>query len=391
MGRRARRRRRPNALDAALRPRPDFAEASEHGRLYPRARAARPKRRCASISARSDCKRRSAGRVVEPRQVVASARPLRGGARGVRAALAIAPDDADALNIAPARCARWAGSRRRRARRGRRLRRRPDFAEAALNLGTALLKAAGPRRRSPPIARPAACAPITPTRSAAQALALRALGPARRGARGVRPRRGARLPRGGERARLPRSDARRFRARLGGLRGALGRRQIDRRGARRALSAMEGARTTPPQRVLVLNDHGLGDTIQFSRYLPHDGAGRRRAAFRLPRQTASPARPDVGGARLRRKPRPSVRTFDAQIAMSSLPRAFGTRLDSVPADVPYLFAEPERVAALGRADRRARFQDRLRLAGQCQSRGRHRALVSARAGLRRWPRRRACG
>ena len=33
--------------------------------------------------------------------------------------------------------------------------------------------------------------------------------------------------------------------------------------------------------------------------------------------------------------------FDAQIALSSLPRAFATRIDSVPAPVPYLAAEPE--------------------------------------------------
>ena len=36
--------------------------------------------------------------------------------------------------------------------------------------------------------------------------------------------------------------------------------------------------------------------------------------------------------------------FDAQIAISSLPRAFATRLDSMPAETPYLSAEPERVA-----------------------------------------------
>jgi hypothetical protein len=33
-------------------------------------------------------------------------------------------------------------------------------------------------------------------------------------------------------------------------------------------------------------------------------------------------------------------TFDAQIAISSLPRAFATRLDSVPTPIPYLRAEP---------------------------------------------------
>ena len=35
--------------------------------------------------------------------------------------------------------------------------------------------------------------------------------------------------------------------------------------------------------------------------------------------------------------------FDAQIAISSLPRAFATRLDSVPAPIPYLTPEPARV------------------------------------------------
>jgi hypothetical protein len=37
-------------------------------------------------------------------------------------------------------------------------------------------------------------------------------------------------------------------------------------------------------------------------------------------------------------------TFDAQLAISSLPRAFSTREASIPAPVPYLHAEPERVA-----------------------------------------------
>ena len=37
---------------------------------------------------------------------------------------------------------------------------------------------------------------------------------------------------------------------------------------------------------------------------------------------------------------PPDESFDAQIAISSLPRAFRTRLDTVPADSPYLSAEP---------------------------------------------------
>ncbi len=38
--------------------------------------------------------------------------------------------------------------------------------------------------------------------------------------------------------------------------------------------------------------------------------------------------------------RPSGEPFDAQIAISSLPRAFGTRLETIPASIPYLSAEP---------------------------------------------------
>jgi len=42
--------------------------------------------------------------------------------------------------------------------------------------------------------------------------------------------------------------------------------------------------------------------------------------------------------------------FDAKIAISSLPRAFGTRLDSIPASIPYLRAE---------ADRKKRWRERM--------------------------------
>ena len=48
----------------------------------------------------------------------------------------------------------------------------------------------------------------------------------------------------------------------------------------------------------------------------------------------------LGGVRLVAEA-PDGELFDAQIAVSSLPRAFATRLDSVPAHVPYLRAEPE--------------------------------------------------
>ena len=88
----------------------------------------------------------------------------------------------------------------------------------------------------------------------------------------------------------------------------------------------------------MLNDHGLGDTIQFFRYLPLMAAAGVDATFvcppRLRRLLSSKAK-----VRFADSP-PDGEPFDAQIAISSLPRAFGTRLDTIPAAVPYLAAEP---------------------------------------------------
>lgn len=96
------------------------------------------------------------------------------------------------------------------------------------------------------------------------------------------------------------------------------------------------------ERVVVFNDHGLGDTIQFSRYLAlMDEAGVETTYVvpaRVHRLLATASR-----ARLVER-LPQDETFDAQIALSSLPRAFGARLDTIPALTPYLIAEPELTA-----------------------------------------------
>jgi tetratricopeptide (TPR) repeat protein len=105
------------------------------------------------------------------------------------------------------------------------------------------------------------------------------------------------------------------------------------------------------KRVLVLNDHGLGDTIQFVRYLPLMAAAGVDATFVCPPKLHRLLEPTIAA---RMAEAPPDASFDAQIAVSSLPRAFATRLDSVPADVPYLAAEPalcakwaERIGAVG--------------------------------------------
>lgn len=96
-------------------------------------------------------------------------------------------------------------------------------------------------------------------------------------------------------------------------------------------------------RSIVLREgSGLGDTIQFFRYAPAFVAMGARVAF-----LASPRL-----FRLLRSGAPQVefvdtlqgRRFDYQCDLWSLPSLFGTTLESVPATVPYLAAEPEAIA-----------------------------------------------
>jgi tetratricopeptide (TPR) repeat protein len=95
--------------------------------------------------------------------------------------------------------------------------------------------------------------------------------------------------------------------------------------------------------LLIHAEQGLGDTIQFCRYALL--AQQRGASVILAVQD--------GLAHLLRSLGPEIRVekqsataaeFDFHIALMSMPLAFGTRLGSCPADVPYLHAEPERLA-----------------------------------------------
>ncbi len=95
--------------------------------------------------------------------------------------------------------------------------------------------------------------------------------------------------------------------------------------------------------ILVWDEQGLGDLIQFARYLPclaELGAEVtflcRKSMHRLLRSLNCPIR-------LVDSLDPTA-AFAAQSALMSLPRGFQTTLDTIPARVPYLHAEPERIA-----------------------------------------------
>jgi tetratricopeptide (TPR) repeat protein len=99
------------------------------------------------------------------------------------------------------------------------------------------------------------------------------------------------------------------------------------------------------RRLLVWDEQGLGDLIQFCRYLPDlIAAGAevtffsRKNMFRL--LSTLPSTPHF----VDRIDEPHT-NYDYQVALVSLPHAFGTDRATVPAQVPYLHPEPALVEA----------------------------------------------
>jgi tetratricopeptide (TPR) repeat protein len=94
--------------------------------------------------------------------------------------------------------------------------------------------------------------------------------------------------------------------------------------------------------ILVHAEQGLGDTLQFIRYAPllHQRGGRVIMMCQ-PLLTRLLAR-NSGIERLLAHGDPTPE-FDFHVPLLSLPGLLGTTLESVPADVPYLGAEPELV------------------------------------------------
>jgi tetratricopeptide (TPR) repeat protein len=98
------------------------------------------------------------------------------------------------------------------------------------------------------------------------------------------------------------------------------------------------------RRILLYAEQGFGDTIQMLRYVPlvaKAGAASitlevQKELLALTMRLGGSANVIARGERL-----PS---FDLHCPLLSLPRAFGTRVDSIPSRVPYLFAAPERIA-----------------------------------------------
>ncbi len=96
--------------------------------------------------------------------------------------------------------------------------------------------------------------------------------------------------------------------------------------------------------ILLHAEQGLGDTIQFARYATYAAKRGANVVMEVPPALLSLLTRLEGVSHLVGCGEP-LPPFDYHCPLLSLPLAFDTRLDSVPAAVPYLCNEPERVAA----------------------------------------------
>ena len=104
----------------------------------------------------------------------------------------------------------------------------------------------------------------------------------------------------------------------------------------------QGAECLEGKSIFVHSEQGLGDTIQFCRYVPLLAARGATVIVEAPpplRQLLQ----DLSGVAQCIVRGDVVPSFDYYCPLLSLPLAFGTMLDTVPATAPYLRARPERV------------------------------------------------
>jgi tetratricopeptide (TPR) repeat protein len=98
------------------------------------------------------------------------------------------------------------------------------------------------------------------------------------------------------------------------------------------------------KRLLVVSEQGLGDTLQFVRFVPMlKDLGATVTAIVQPALLELLAA-SLPSARWTTEVRPEG-PFDLRIDLLSLPLMFGTRLGTIPARVPYLRANPAKAAA----------------------------------------------
>ena len=94
----------------------------------------------------------------------------------------------------------------------------------------------------------------------------------------------------------------------------------------------------PEKTLLIYNEQGAGDAIQFARYLPKTAERCKKVVLACRDDLMSVFATIPGVAQIRDPGEIKVGDFDTHLPMLSLPYVFGTTLDSIPAATPYIDA-----------------------------------------------------
>jgi tetratricopeptide (TPR) repeat protein len=105
-----------------------------------------------------------------------------------------------------------------------------------------------------------------------------------------------------------------------------------------------GAEEIAGKRLLLHAEQGLGDTLQFCRYASLAAARGATVLLQVQPQLVGLLQ-SLPGPAVVLPQRADLPAFDLHCPLMSLPRAFGTSLETIPAAVPYLSALPERIEA----------------------------------------------
>jgi tetratricopeptide (TPR) repeat protein len=91
--------------------------------------------------------------------------------------------------------------------------------------------------------------------------------------------------------------------------------------------------------ILLYAEQGFGDTVQFCRYVPLVAAMGAKVVLQVPKPLVSLLSTLAGDPVLIAEGE-APPAFDIHLPLMSLPKVFATDLANIPADVPYLFADP---------------------------------------------------
>ncbi|MBW1783332.1 MAG: tetratricopeptide repeat protein [Deltaproteobacteria bacterium] len=124
---------------------------------------------------------------------------------------------------------------------------------------------------------------------------------------------------------------------------------------RREMPRWDGA-PFPGKRLFVHSEQGFGDSLQFVRYLPMVKERGGEVVFETVAPLMELFRNLKGIDILVQGPADTSQPMDCDlyVPLLSLPKIFETRLETIPSQVPYIFADPQKVLY---------WQDRLRYTG----------------------------